>query len=169
MTPNCSKSKSNFKEWESNSSKKRLKRNWISKCNRKKERKIENWNKLRNISSCNNNKPNSMMKEKNKRNKNIRKRFNLKRKWEINKLKTNSKERKSIKRNRANLIRCWLLKLKNKSPLKNSKWETENSDNCRDSRRSCKKTNKMKRDWGSKLKENEFRYFVYLFQDIRTQ
>ena len=71
----------------------------------------------------------------------------------------NPRERKYKRRKKMNLTIFWLKRSKNKSLLKNNKWETERENNSIDSNKSWNKTSKMREDSENKLKENDLRYF----------
>ena len=120
---NFLKSRNNWKKWDKNSSRRRLEKNLTNKCKKKEEKNKDKNIKSLNILNFNNNRPNYMMKGKNKKNLIIKKRFNSKKKWGIDKLKIKVKGKKLIKRKKMNLISYWFKKSKNKLHLRSKRLE----------------------------------------------
>lgn len=79
-TLNFSRNKNNLKKCVKNNSKRRLKNNLISKCNKSVAKNNVNKNKVRNISGSSNSKPGYLIKGKDKKRKNIKEKSNSKRK-----------------------------------------------------------------------------------------
>lgn len=94
LTLNFLKNKNNLKEWESKNSRRKLKKNLTNKWRKKEERKNVNKNNKKSITNYNKSKPNSTIKDKEKKERNIKEKLNSKRKCVIDKLKINLKERK---------------------------------------------------------------------------
>ena len=157
LTLNFLKSKSSLKEWENKSLKRKSKSSLINKCKKKEEKKKDRKNNNRNIINFKKNKQDFMMKEKDKKKKNIKEKFNLKRKCVIVKLRINLKERKLKRKKKINLIIFLFKRSNKKSQFKNNKWEIENWKNLKDSNKLWRRMNKMKEDSDKKLKDKDLK------------
>lgn len=154
---NFLKSKSSLKEWENKSLKRKSKSSLINKCKKKEEKKKDRKNNNRNIINFKKNKQDFMMKERDKKKKSIKEKYNLKRKCAIVKLRINLKERKLKRKKKINLIIFLFKRSNKKSQFKNNKWEIENWKNLRDSNKLWRRMNKMKEDSDKKLKDKDLK------------
>ena len=101
---NFSRKKSSSKRWESKSLRKRLRKNSISKWKKSEERNKEKKCKEKSISDSNKNKLSFTMRDKRRKEKIIKRKFNLKRTWETDKLKTKTREKKSKRKKKITSI-----------------------------------------------------------------
>lgn len=113
---NFLRKKSSLRKWERNNSRKKSKKNLISRWRKKEEKNKDKKNKAKSISGFNKNKPSSMTKGKSKRKTITKEKSNSKRKWETDKSRTKARERKSKKRKKMNSISCWSKRSRRKSP-----------------------------------------------------
>lgn len=111
---NFLRNKNNLRKCVNNNSRKKSKKSSISKCKKKDAKNNVNKNKAKSILDFSNNKRSCMMKDKEKKKKNIKEKLNLRRKWETDKLRINIREKKLKKRRKINLITYWSLRLRKK-------------------------------------------------------